>query len=241
MILVLELFLGELMLFAATRPAANRARTALEDLADRLPGRVERPWFRAPRVLGHHEGRDVTVVWRGEDRFELRCWAPPGLEVDVRRPAWWARLLGRSEPRVRGGSAAVQERARGLFRWAGGERIFVRDGQLVLRARVRPDGDRLHGMVRELVELAWAAPQVRVVPVNAPLHAPPPRVNASPTGGRGPELRCPFCHDQLAADAPVVHCAACDAPHHPSCFEEGEGCSISGCRERKARGHRVRA
>mgnify|MGYP001210285986 CR=1 FL=1 len=50
------------------------------------------------------------------------------------------------------------------------------------------------------------------------------------------ELRCPFCHEPCAADDPLrMACAACDAPHHAPCFQEGRGCAASGCRSTAAR------
>ena len=83
--------------------------------------------------------------------------------------------------------------------------------------------------MRAVIGLTWreAAPVVAVRPVVA-LEAAP-----------APDTRCPFCHDALGARAVVVRCDACAAPHHPTCFEEGGGCAIAGCRNREARGNRV--
>lgn len=49
-------------------------------------------------------------------------------------------------------------------------------------------------------------------------------------------LRCPYCHDTLAAAASVA-CGRCQSRHHLACFVENGGCSIAGCRPGTA--HRV--
>ncbi len=49
-------------------------------------------------------------------------------------------------------------------------------------------------------------------------------------------LRCPFCHDALAASADDrVDCAGCEAAHHLDCFIEGEGCAATGCGVQRGR------
>jgi len=49
-------------------------------------------------------------------------------------------------------------------------------------------------------------------------------------------LRCPFCHEDLAAGAEDgVGCAACGAPHHAACFAEAGRCAATGCDSPSAR------
>lgn len=50
---------------------------------------------------------------------------------------------------------------------------------------------------------------------------PPTPVEAS--------VRCPYCHDQVSQDALAARCASCKTVHHPTCFDERGGCSVTGC------------
>lgn len=59
-----------------------------------------------------------------------------------------------------------------------------------------------------------------------------------------PGLRCPWCHDDLpaglaGAEAAVVACARCAAPHHVACWVEAGRCSATACGEVRARLGRV--
>ncbi len=242
-------FLGEVLALGAANAATDtddrRRRSRREEVsgtllrvAHALEGTFRKPWFRKPRVLGHHEGRDVELIWLGRGRVEVRCRASGDLHLLLSR-GLLGRLFGgglRFSPSSEGWQAHAQE----LTRRFDLERLEVRHGQLVARGLVGLDVARLRALAVALVELAWApAVPVRVrAREGAPTAAAPP-LAAAPRSPAG--LRCPFCHDALSDAAPVVHCAACDAPHHPSCFEEGAGCSIAGCQERKARGRRGRA
>lgn len=40
---------------------------------------------------------------------------------------------------------------------------------------------------------------------------------------------CGVCRSSFSGE--VRHCTACEAPHHPECWEFGAGCSTYGCRE----------
>ncbi len=41
--------------------------------------------------------------------------------------------------------------------------------------------------------------------------------------------RCPYCLDDIAADAEPVRCVRCRTPHHAACFAEHGGCVAYGC------------
>ncbi len=214
----------------------EEVRRVLGRLADSLGGVHLKPWFRKPRVFGHHEGREVELIWLGAGKVEVRCRARPERALSVRR---WLGLLGRpARVTTPGESDELRAWALQLTERFWVQRLDVAGGALVARAVVGLDVLRLRALAVSMVELAWSEPA-------ASADAPPVRVasraDAAPSATAEPALRCPYCHDELGPAAPVVHCAACDAPHHPTCFEEGEGCSIAGCQERKARGRRARA
>lgn len=43
---------------------------------------------------------------------------------------------------------------------------------------------------------------------------------------------CGVCRSSFVDAAPSIrHCTACEAPHHPECWEFGAGCSTYGCPE----------
>lgn len=216
----------------------KRRRQQLEDclevVAGHLDGSVRKPWFRKVRVLGNHEGRDVEVIWLGGGRVEVRCRSRR--EIDLRASvSFFSRLFGNGEPSVTGAWSGLSPQVRDLFRRYEGTSMKASAGELVVRAKPGLDAGKIVALATEAIALAWA-PTATVVRVE-------PRASAAPAtvAVASGNLRCPFCHDGLEQNATVVHCAACDAPHHPSCFEEGDGCSISGCKHRKARGSRTQA
>jgi hypothetical protein len=47
-------------------------------------------------------------------------------------------------------------------------------------------------------------------------------------------VRCPYCHDDVNQDALAARCALCKTVHHPSCFDERGGCSVTGCASKVA-------
>ena len=51
----------------------------------------------------------------------------------------------------------------------------------------------------------------------------------------GKDVVCPFCRDLVETEALAAECADCGTPHHLCCYEEQGGCSVYGCRSRKAR------
>lgn len=72
--------------------------------------------------------------------------------------------------------------------------------------------------------------KVRAEELEAELGAPsqPLAVQAHATGK--PELRCPFCKDDLGEEALSAECGDCGTPHHVACYEEQGGCALYGCR-----------
>ncbi len=241
-------FVLELFAFGATstceddRRRVRRREVAglLERAAELLGGRYRKPWFRAPRVEGYVEGRSVDVIWRGGGRVDVRLPARPEHEAWGRPGPWWRRLFGRAEPALEG-PAHVIEALGPLLREGRLVRFDLTGGWLSARVSAPRDPARLVAVVRALADAAWASPRVSVRAVAR--EDAGPRVAARPARKARAEadLRCPYCHDEIGPDAPVARCAACDATHHPTCFEEGGGCSIAGCRERTARAARARA
>jgi hypothetical protein len=231
---------------AAEEREKRKVRETLERAARLLDGSLHEPWFRKRRIKGSHQGRDVEVIWLGAGKVEVRCRAQRGVDLHGQVPLL-SRLFGSREARFTGTASGFAAWAMDLFRRYEVISLGIEDGALVARARTGLDPERIHDLAVALVELAWAqAVPVTAVAQGAAARAPAIRVQEKGGGGSsasappGPGgLRCPFCHDDLKTDAPIVHCAACDAPHHPSCFEEGEGCSIQGCEHRKARGVRA--
>jgi hypothetical protein len=59
---------------------------------------------------------------------------------------------------------------------------------------------------------------------------PAPLVSAVPAK----ELRCPYCHGELARDMLAARCETCLTAHHATCFAERGSCSVHGCRGRAA-------
>jgi hypothetical protein len=207
-------------------------RSVLTRVADELPGRYREPWLRAPRVEAFVEGRPVTVIWRGRGVAEVRLPAPPDLSLKGGPPSALRRLLGRSDPVVTGDERAGAPWLE-LLRAGDCERFSLFGGELRAFVRADLDAARLVRLVRAVIAATWR--EARSPDVVVRQREPAPAVEAAPS----PDLRCPFCHDALGAKAVVVRCDACAAPHHPTCFEEGGGCAIAGCRNREARGNRV--
>ncbi|MEZ6188667.1 MAG: RING finger protein [Planctomycetota bacterium] len=220
---------------AEAKQRARTVRGALDAIARGLSGTAWVPWFRKPRIEGRLDGREVQLVYRGQGRFDVRCSARSGTELDV-ATGWLARLFGGATTAASG----PEGEARSLLRRYRGSRLRVRAGRLELR-RVRPglDPQAVLALVREVVQLAGAGSPQRDAPIAlaVPVPVPTPRMQIAPV--EAPTLRCPFCHDGLEQDALVVHCASCDAPYHPTCFEEADGCAIPGCGGRRAAGGRV--
>lgn len=48
------------------------------------------------------------------------------------------------------------------------------------------------------------------------------------TGGTA-GARCPYCKDDLTADADVAGCERCQTVHHRECLAEAGGCTVFGC------------
>ncbi|MGE4142892.1 MAG: RING finger protein [Planctomycetota bacterium] len=203
-------------------------RASLERVARALDGPLRRGWLGSDRVDGHLDGRAVELRWLGNGVAEVRCRAPSSARLELRRPGWLRRLLGQREPRVLAGEAPLATAARELLLRHHGRFLRIEGGRLTFRAAPGEDAAALIQLARDAVDLVWteARPAVKVQQA---------REGEAHTG------RCPFCHDDLREEAPVVYCDACAAPHHPSCFEEGGGCSIAGCREQRARGKREKA
>jgi prepilin-type N-terminal cleavage/methylation domain-containing protein len=59
---------------------------------------------------------------------------------------------------------------------------------------------------------------------------PPPsrRPDAGQAAAAAAAGRCPVCGEPFA-ERPVVRCAACDTPHHHSCWAYCDGCAMYGC------------
>jgi hypothetical protein len=237
--LVFELILG----WAATsgeRERRGQELSALGEVAHALGGRLHRPWFGRPWVEGRLDGRDVQVEWLGQSEVVVGGVAPAGIDLHARRAWWWRRLLSGDEAEawangVEGARASERaerrlEAARGLIR---GEvaRLDVQRGRV--RARVRP-------LAFTPASILTALDRVMTVCWSLPPEEPAASPAIIVRRPAATDLRCPFCHDVLAPEGVVVHCASCDAPHHPTCFEEGNGCSIQGCAQRVARGVRTR-
>ncbi|HBP23134.1 MAG TPA: hypothetical protein DEA08_35845 [Planctomycetes bacterium] len=225
---VLDLFFGLFSLFGRRDP---NERYMLEQVAYALDGPWRHHWVRADRIDGHVEGRELELRYFGKGLAEVRCRANSSIELEIRRPSWIRRLLGADEPLVRG-SENVAGPARTLFRRYDGHSLRISGGRVVFKARPGANSARLIGFAREILDLIWteARPTVVVQPAR----------KAAPQSAEASDLRCPFCHDDMLADHPTVYCDSCGAPHHPSCFEEGGGCSIAGCREQRARGRKDR-
>lgn len=206
-------------------------RYRLEQVAYALDGPWRHHWVRADRIDGHVEGRELELRYFGRGRAEVRCRAASSTELEIRRPTWFARLFGARELQVRG-FERVAAPARALFQRYDGHSLRISGGRLIFQARPGAESARLIGFARDVVDLIWteARPTVVVQPAR----------KAAPAPGEADDLRCPFCHDDLLEDHPTVYCDSCSAPHHPTCFEEGGGCSISGCREQRARGRKDR-
>lgn len=249
---LLPFFVLDLLgLFATGAERARRRREraqamqALERVAASLGGRVVQPWFLPPRVEGRIDGRDVRIVWLGDGQAEVYGPAPEILEVWARRPGWsgWLFRLFRGA-RVEAGGASTDHHAaaRHLIDANVVDRVEAKQGRIQARGRPGASASAILGFAEGTLALAWQplpdlAARVRAQP-RAP-EAAAPTIKLEPSAAAG--LRCPFCHDALAPEGVVVHCASCDAPHHPTCFEEGDGCSIAGCAQRAARGVRTRA
>lgn len=209
-------------------------RVTLEAVAEQLPGRVWKPFLRARRVEGFIDGRPVTLIWRGAEHVELRAVAPPSLRLSGGVGGLFQRLLFGPRPQMQG-SGPQAELVLELLRAGRLDRLEVAQGQLVAALRPGLNAARIVELTRQLMGSLWGSPAARVV-VSAREATP-----TAPAGGAAAEAqehRCPFCHDAIAPEAVVVNCASCDAPHHPTCFEEGHGCAIAGCRQAKARGAR---
>lgn len=43
------------------------------------------------------------------------------------------------------------------------------------------------------------------------------------------EVRCPYCHEEIADGTPRVRCIACGTRHHEACWAEHRRCSVFGC------------
>lgn len=223
------------------RRRARAIAVTLERVGELLPGRAWKPFLRAPRVAGFLDGRPVTLIWRGAEHLELRATAPPGLRLAGSLGGWLARLLHGPQPRLTGDAGPAAEALLALMRAGRLDGVQVADGHLTATLRPGLNAERIVTLTRQIMGALWApAAPARVVvtprsgeiePALRPSEAGAPAAGAS-------ELRCPFCHDAIAPDAVVAHCASCDAPHHPTCFEEAHGCSIAGCRQAKSRASR---
>jgi Zn finger protein HypA/HybF involved in hydrogenase expression len=60
--------------------------------------------------------------------------------------------------------------------------------------------------------------------------SPLPRLAVTPAA----QLRCPYCHGELAKDLLAARCEVCRTAHHATCFAERGACSVHGCRGRAA-------
>lgn len=217
-------------------PIPPSVLAVLEQVGREFAGQAAKPLLGAPRLVGHIDGREFVARWRRRGRIELSCRARSDLDLDARAPTWPQRLIGHTDPYLHGNSALdLRDTVASLFQRYDGIRMEVRGGHLRCLARPGLDALSIANLTRELLTLAWTEPDGKVVVRPATERAARPRPASAQVAG----LRCPFCHDDLQADQPVVHCATCDAPHHPSCFEEGAGCSIAGCHQARARGHKA--
>ena len=52
----------------------------------------------------------------------------------------------------------------------------------------------------------------------------------------GQTPRCPYCHDQLEAEAEAIQCPGCQTRHHAECVRELGVCTTYGCGEQLAPG-----
>ena len=244
-------FLLELLFLGAERRDEQRQqdalRATLQQVADACQGTVQKPWFGALRVQGRLGDRNLSLIAKGSGWVELRCSTWPGFRMSARRAGWFARLFGAPEVSLAGTEDPQGELASLLHRF-GGRQLSIAEGEFVGRFRTGHDARAMRDLIQAVGALrvmndrsagldseAGGRPTEEAAPllqVTARSSAPSPSPDL--------DLRCPFCHDDLGPDALVVHCSGCDAPYHPSCFEEADGCAIPGCQGRKARGGRVK-
>ncbi|MGE0711922.1 MAG: RING finger protein [Planctomycetota bacterium] len=204
----------------------GRLEAARAELAARLVrGRTEDAWFRAPAVVGCVRGRDVELRWPGGPHaaavdLVLRIRMGERFSARARHRLW--RYFGFSYLALRGvvpdGVPFVAER---LLRDFEATRVWCAQGRVGARLRWDPDAPdpaRLLAALERLHRIALALEGV---------HEP-----RAETGGT---LTCPFCRAPISEEDPLARCDACFTPHHPSCFEEGGGCSLYGCGNRSAR------
>lgn len=215
------------------------------------------------RLSGRLQGRAVAVSFEGRGAGGGRhTVALPSLDVahpaatfEVEEAGLLDRLgrwLGRGgggadDPaRAREGQAAgllqateVRDALRRLLELPGVTKVALTQGALTAEVRV---GDDLAGQLRLVLDAmaALARPCDRV-PFAAQVAARADALAArfAWTGGTA-AARCPYCKDDLSAEADVAGCERCQTVHHRGCLAEAGGCTVFGCGARDGAG-RARA
>lgn len=203
-----------------------RFEAARAELAVRLlRGKLDEGWFRAPGVIGCHNGRDGELRWAGGPHalsldLMLRIRMGEPFQAKARHKLW--RWFGFPFLSLRGelpeGVAFAIEQ---LLRDFGVERVWCEGGRIGCRAEWNPDDpqvERVLAILERLHRVGLALEDVREAPQVA-----------------GGDVSCPFCRTLIAPEDPLARCEACFTPHHPSCFEENYGCAVYGCENRSAR------
>ncbi len=195
-------------------------------LARLTGGRRDDGWFKQPGVVGRNHGRDVEVRFVGGPdarAVHAQTRIRTGDRFRACPRSRLLRWLGASYLKIRGtpppeGVAYALER---LLRDFGATQVLGGDGLVqayLVWDPAAPDPERILKVLDRLHRIALSLEDIQI-----------------PLAESGGDLACPFCRGEIEETAPLARCDACGTPYHPSCFEEGNGCAIYGCRNRIAR------